>query len=76
MIQVTRLNGTKHYINALFIEDIEATPDTVITLTNGKKLVVKESVSDVVSLVKDFYKEINAIKVATMPNAEDEEEEN
>jgi flagellar protein FlbD len=75
VIQVTRLNGTKHYINALFIEDIEATPDTVLTLTNGKKLVAKESVAEVLRLIKDFYRDINAIKVVTMPNAEDSGEE-
>lgn len=42
MIQVTRLNGQPFTLNALFIEQIECFPDTTITLSNGKKFVVKE----------------------------------
>ena len=42
MIAVTRLNGSKFYINALLIETIEETPDTFITLTTGKKTLVLE----------------------------------
>ena len=43
MIEVTRLKGKKMMINAELIETVEETPDTVITLTNGKKFVVSES---------------------------------
>lgn len=43
MIYVTRLNGERIAINVDIIEQMEETPDTVITLTTGKKLVVKES---------------------------------
>lgn len=49
MIEVTKLNDVLFIINADLIETIEATPDTVITLTNGKKLVIKESVDEVVA---------------------------
>lgn len=42
MIKVTRLNGQPFTLNALFIEQIECFPDTTITLSNGKKFVVKE----------------------------------
>ncbi|HOL55648.1 MAG TPA: flagellar FlbD family protein [bacterium] len=48
MIQVTRLNNTKFIINADLIEMIEANPDTMISLTTGKKFVVKESVEEVI----------------------------
>ncbi len=48
MIQVTRLNGVTYFINAELIQSVEATPDTVITLTNHEKVVVKESVSRII----------------------------
>jgi flagellar protein FlbD len=56
MIQVTRLNGSRVVVNALLIEMVEATPDTVITLTTGNKLVVRESVQDVIGLVTDYIR--------------------
>ncbi len=62
MISVNRLNGTPFVINALLIETIEATPDTVITLTNGKKYVIQQSVQEVIDLIKHFYREIYVLK--------------
>ena len=43
MIRLTRLNGTEFYLNPELIQSVERTPDTVITLLNEKKLVVRES---------------------------------
>lgn len=43
MILLTRLNGTEFYLNPELIQSVEKTPDTVITLLNEKKLVVRES---------------------------------
>jgi flagellar protein FlbD len=43
MIEVTRLNGTIYFLNPDMILTLEATPDTVITLTSGEKLIVKET---------------------------------
>ncbi len=54
MIEVTRLKGSKLVINADLIETIEATPDTVITLVNGHKYVVEESLDKVVSLIINY----------------------
>ncbi len=48
MIALQRLNGTPFVLNSDLIETIEATPDTVIALVGGKKLVVKNSIEDVV----------------------------
>ena len=59
MIDVTRVNGTVLTINNDLIETVEETPDTVITLTTGKKIIVKASRQDVKNLVKLFKKEIN-----------------
>jgi flagellar protein FlbD len=43
MIRVTRLDGTTAYLNPDLIQWIEASGDTVITFTDGKKLIVKET---------------------------------
>lgn len=58
MIELTRMNGTTFTVNADLIEMLEETPDTVITLTTGKKLIVKESRQDVRNLVILYKKEI------------------
>lgn len=58
MIELTRMNGTTYTVNADLIEMVEETPDTVITLTTGKKLIVKESRQDVRNLVILYKKEI------------------
>ncbi len=52
MIELTRFNDTKFTLNAEIIEMVEETPDTVITLTTGKKIIVKESRQEVSNLVK------------------------
>ena len=58
MIDVTRMNGSLLTINNQLIEMVEETPDTVITLTTGKKIIVKESRQEVKNLVKLYEKEI------------------
>ncbi|MEZ3446587.1 MAG: flagellar FlbD family protein [Lachnospiraceae bacterium] len=52
MIEVTKINGTKLLVNTSLIETVEETPDTVITLTDGKKIIVKESRHEIRNLVK------------------------
>lgn len=61
MIDVTRMNGKQFTLNSDLIETIEETPDTVLTLTTGKKIIVKESRQKVKNLVKLFRKEIFSI---------------
>lgn len=61
MIEVTKLNGNKILVNSDLIETVEETPDTVLSLTTGKKLLVKESRQEVKNLVKSFRREIFAI---------------
>lgn len=58
MIEVTRLNGTQILVNADLIELVEETPDTVITFTTGRKIIVKESRQQIKSLVKSCKREI------------------
>lgn len=58
MIEVTKLNDSKVTINAELIELIEEIPDTVITLTTGKKIFVKESRQKIENLVKSYKRDI------------------
>ena len=57
MIDLTKLNGKIFTLNADLIETVEETPDTVLTLTTGKKIIVKESRQEVKNLVKSFKRE-------------------
>jgi Uncharacterized protein, possibly involved in motility len=56
LIKLTKFKTNDHdfVLNADLIETIEETPDTVITLTNGKKLIVAESMDEVVRRVMDY----------------------
>ncbi len=60
MIEVTKLNGVKILVNPDLFEVVEETPDTVITLTTGKKIIVKESRQELKNLVKSYRKDIFA----------------
>ncbi|HUI10295.1 MAG TPA: flagellar FlbD family protein [Bacteroidota bacterium] len=54
MIELTKLQDQKIIVNAELIEFVEATPDTMITTTSGKKMIVKETVEDVVRKVIEY----------------------
>jgi len=54
MIKVKRLNDKEFVVNSDLILFIEATPDTVITLTNGQKIVVTDSVNEVIDKVINY----------------------
>ena len=54
MIIVTRLHGASVAVNCDLIERAEATPDTVLTLVDGSRYVVKESVPEIVDKVRAF----------------------
>ena len=58
MIELTKLNDIKFTVNAEVIELVEETPDTVLTLTTGKKIIVKESRQEVSNLVKLYKHEV------------------
>ncbi len=60
MIEVTRLNGLKTLINPDLIEFVESNPDTIISFTTGRKIIVKESRQEVNNLVKSYRKELFA----------------
>lgn len=62
MIKVIRMNGSELVINPELIEFVEATPDTVLTLTTGKKFVLKDSVEELIDKVMEYRRSIG-IKV-------------
>ncbi|MCT4507994.1 MAG: flagellar FlbD family protein [Tepidibacter sp.] len=61
MIKVRRLNEEEFVINCDLIETVENTPDTVITLVNGHKYIVKEDVDTIIQKVKTFKRDIAKI---------------
>ena len=58
MIQLTRINHVPLVINSDLIEHLEATPDTVISMTTGQKFMVLESANEVIHKVIEFRKSI------------------
>lgn len=61
MIKVTKLNGELFYVNPYEIEFIEETPDTVISLKSGKKILVSEKAQIVINRMIEFYRLTNVI---------------
>jgi flagellar protein FlbD len=69
MVRLQRLNKEEFILNADYIEMLEATPDTVITLNNGKKLMVKNAVDDIIRQVVAYRRECNqSIRVISSEN--------
>lgn len=68
MIRVTRFHDDEIVLNAELIESIEARPDTIITLTTGKKILVTESVMDVVRKVIEYRQVIRPIIRTNAPD--------
>ncbi len=54
MITLTRLNGARLCVNAFLIEHLEETPDTVVTLTNGHRFLVQESIDEIIVAAASF----------------------
>ncbi len=65
MIELIRINGQPFLLNVLLIEQIEAFPDTTITLTNGKKIVVRDSMDEVKRLINERFEHIGLIGTFT-----------
>lgn len=58
MIRLTRLNGSGFVLNCELIETVESTPDTIITTTTGKKLVVSETIEEIIEKVVQYKKSV------------------
>lgn len=74
MIVVTRLNGPPVAINCDLIERAEETPDTVLTLVDGTKFLVQESVEEIIDRIREFRASVVVMsqrleaEVASEPN--------
>src|SRR5882762_5077978 len=60
MIQLTRLNGNPIALNSDLIKFVENAPDTVITLINGEKVIVRETSANVILRIIDFRRSVLA----------------
>lgn len=58
MIQLTRLNNQMMVLNADLVKFVEQSPDTVVTLVSGEKMIVRESVEEVVSRILAYRRSI------------------
>ena len=62
MIAVSRLDGTRYYVNPHQIEYIELNPDTTLIMLSGKRLVVREDYDSLLSMIVDYRRQIGAFK--------------
>lgn len=60
MITLTRLSGSAFVLNSDLIERIDSTPDSVVTLIDGKKYVVCESLEEIIDLVREYRGQVVA----------------
>ncbi|MCY6370383.1 flagellar FlbD family protein [Clostridium ganghwense] len=58
MIRVTGLNHKEIFLNAEHIEKMEEVPETLITLTNGKKYIVLDSTKEVIDRIVEYKRKI------------------
>ncbi len=59
MIKVRKINGEEVVINAELIETVEARPDTTISLVTGNKIIVKDTVAEVIEKVIEYRRLVN-----------------
>ncbi|MCM1023352.1 MAG: flagellar FlbD family protein [Prevotella sp.] len=57
MIQLTRINGTELLVNEQFIEIAEQTPDTVVTMQNGHRYLVRETIGEIIEKTAAYRRE-------------------
>jgi len=67
MIEVTRLNGNPMVLNSDLIKTAEASPDTMLTLINGEKLIVREEPREVVERVLAYRARLLAAVARRIP---------
>jgi flagellar protein FlbD len=67
MIELTRLNGSPMVLNSDLIKTAEASPDTMLTLVNGEKLIVRESCEEVTKRVLGYRARLLAAVARRLP---------
>jgi flagellar protein FlbD len=73
MIELTRLNGRPMMLNSDLIKTAEASPDTMLTLINGEKLIVREEIGEVVERVLAYRARLLAVVTRRLHNFGDVE---
>jgi flagellar protein FlbD len=58
MIKLTKINGSAIVVNAELLETITATPDTIVTLSTGKKIQIRDTIDEVIQKVLAYKKEV------------------
>lgn len=71
MIQLTRLNGNPIVLNSDLIKTAESSPDTVLTLINGEKIIVREQCDEVTEQVLAYRARLLSVVARRVPNFED-----
>ena len=64
MIRLTRLNGRPFVLNAEQIKTVEETPDTMVTLLAGERLVVQETMDEVISRAVEYARMVRTFGVS------------
>jgi flagellar protein FlbD len=59
VIAVTKLNGEQFMVNAELVELVESTPDTIVSLTTGKKYMVRETIDEIVDRIIQYRRQIS-----------------
>jgi len=73
MIELTRLNGRVIMLNSDLIKTAEASPDTMLTLINGEKLIVRENCDEVVERIIAYRARLLASLARRLPNYGDQQ---
>lgn len=68
MIELTRLNGTPMVLNSDLIKTAESSPDTMLTLINGEKLIVREEIGELTERVLAYRARLLAAVARRLPN--------
>jgi flagellar protein FlbD len=71
MIELTRLNGNPIMLNSDLIKTAEASPDTMLTLINGEKMIVRDTCEEVTERVLDYRARLLAAVSRRMSNRHD-----
>ena len=70
MIQLTRLNGTSIVLNSDLIKTAEASPDTMLTLINSEKIIVRETCEEVIARVLAYRARLLSVVARRLPSDE------
>jgi flagellar protein FlbD len=71
MIEVTRLNGNNMIVNSDLIKTAESSPDTMLTLINGEKLIVRETSQQILEKVLAYRSQLLAAVARKLPSIAD-----